>query len=80
MWGVNTQVYNPKISTACTMSLEKKQDTRGAAPTLLRIRVILLQTPLSRDKFFTAAVQLLSAAKITHTRYLKEFTIPMGRP
>ena len=45
---VTTQVSNLKSSTACTMALKKKPDTRGAAPYLLRIRGILLQTALAR--------------------------------
>ena len=80
MQGVTTQVSDPKSSTACTTSLKKKPDIRGAAPSLLRMRVILLQTALDRDKFFTTAGQLLSAAKIICPRYLKEVTISRGCP
>ena len=44
MRGVNTQVYDPKISTACTTALKKKPDTCSAAHSLLMMRNILLQT------------------------------------
>ena len=49
-------------------------------PSLLMIRVILLQTNLAWDKLFTTAGHLSSAAKITRPRYLKEVTISRGRP
>ena len=62
MRGVTTQVSDPKSSTACTISLKKKPDTRGAAPYVLRMRVILLQTALSRYKFFATAGQPSPAA------------------
>ena len=55
-------------------------DTCGAAPSLLRIHIILLQTTLARNKFFTNSVQLSSTTKITRPRYLKEVTISRGRP
>ena len=80
MRGVTTQVSDPKRSTACTTVLKKNPDTCGAAPSLLSMRGILLQTFLARDKFFTAAGQLSSTAEITRTRYLKEATISRGRP
>ena len=55
-------------------------DTRGAAPFLMRMRNILLQTVLARDKLFTTDGQSLSAAKIIRTRYFNEVTISRGRP
>ena len=80
MRGVTTQVSYPNSSTAWTMALKRKSDTCGDAPSLLKMRVILLQNSLARDKFFPIAVQLSSASKITHPRYLKEFTISRGIP
>ena len=79
MWGVTTQVSDPKSSTACTTALKNKPDTRSAAPYRMRMRIILLQTALAREKFFTTAGQSLSSADITCTRYLKEVTISRGR-
>ena len=78
--GVTTQVSNPESSTACTKALKKNPDTRGAAPSLLRMRGILLQTALSRDKLFTTTGQLLSSTEIARPRYPKEVTISRGRP
>ena len=80
MRGATTYVSNPLSSTACTAVLKMKPDTRGAVPSLLRMRNILLQTFLYRDKFFTTASQSSSTAEITYTRYLKEVTISKGRP
>ena len=60
--------------------LKNKPDTRGATPSLLRMRTILLQTVLAWDKFLTNSGQLLSAANITRPRYLKEVTISRGSP
>ena len=77
---VTTQDSAPKSSTACTMALKKKPDTCSAAPSLLRILDIILQTLLARDKVFTTSGQSLSAAKINRPSYLKEFTISRGRP
>ena len=79
MQGVTTQVSDPNSSTAYTTSLKKKPDTRGAAPSLLRMRAVLLQAALSQDKLLTTTGQSSSAAKITRPRYLKEFTISKGR-
>ena len=78
--GVTNQVSDPKSSTACTTALKKNPDTRSANPSLLRIHVILLQTYLAREKFFTTAGHSSSASKITRPRYLKEVTISRGRP
>ena len=80
MRGVTTQVSDPKISIVCTMALKNKPDTRGAAPSLLRMHVILLQTALARDKFFTTSGQSSSTTEITRPRYLKEVTISRGHP
>ena len=71
MQRVTTQVSNPKSSIAWTTTLKKNPETRGAAPSLLRIHVIFLQSALTQDKLFNTAVQSLSAAKITYLRYLK---------
>ena len=80
MWGVTTQVSEPNISTACITALKKKTDTQGVAPSLMRIRDILLQTFLAWAKFLTTAGQLLSVSDITRPRYFKEVTISRGRP
>ena len=71
MRGMTTQVSYPKISTACTTDLKNNPDTRGAAPYLLRMRAILLQTSLARYKFLATAGQSSSAADITRPSYLK---------
>ena len=55
MRGVATQVSEPKSNTACTTDLKKNPDTRGSAPYLLRIQVIIFHTALARDKFLTTA-------------------------
>ena len=60
MRGVTTQVSDPKINTACTTALNKNPYTRGSAPSLLRIIVILFHTALSQDKFLTTYGQSLS--------------------
>ena len=57
MQGVNTQVSDPMSITACTTALKKNPDTRRAAPSLLRMCAILLQTALTRDKFLITAGQ-----------------------
>ena len=77
---MTTQVSDPNISTACTTALKKKPDTRGTAPSLLRIRVILFHTRLAHYKFLTTSGQSSSATNIIRPRYLKEFTISRGRP
>ena len=41
MQDVTTHVSAPKISTGWTMALKKNMDTRGLAPSLLRIPNIL---------------------------------------
>ena len=78
MRGVTTQVSAPKSSTAWTTALKMNLDTCGAAPSLLRMRNILIQTFLARAKFFNTDGQLLSATKINRSRYLNEFTISRG--
>ena len=80
MQGVTTQVSDPNSSTACTMALKKKPDTRRDAPSLLRMRAIFLHTALVLDKFLTTANQSLSADYITRPSYLKEVIISRGRP
>ena len=80
MWGVTTQVSDLKSSTYCTIALKKKSDTHGAAPYLLRMHAILLQTTLTRDNFLTTTGHLSSTAEITCHRYLKEVTIYRGNP
>ena len=60
--GVTTHVSNPKSINACTMALENNPDTRGSAPSLLRMRPILFQTSLARDNFLTTASQSSSSA------------------
>ena len=49
MQGMTIQIYAPNISTACTMDLNKNPDTRGSAPSLLRIIVILFHTTLALE-------------------------------
>ena len=80
MRGVTIKVSNLKSITACTRVLKKKLDTCNTAPSLMMMRVILLQTVLARYKFFTTAVQSSSTAEITCPSYLKEVTISRGRP
>ena len=71
MRGVTTQISDPKSSTTYTTALKNNPDTRVAAPSLLRMRVILLQNSLAQDKFLATAVQSSSTANITRPRYLK---------
>ena len=73
-----TQVYDPKSSTACSTAFKKQLYTHGAAPSLMRICVILFHTDLSRDKFLTTSGQSLSDAEITRPSYEKEVTISRG--
>ena len=70
MRGVNNHISAPKSSTAWIAAF-KNQDIRGASPSLLRMRDILLQTFFARFKFLTTSGQSLSVAKITRPRYLK---------
>ena len=71
MRGVISRVSNLKSSTTCITVFKKNPDTRRDAPSLQRMRTILLQISLDRDKFLTTSGQSLSAAKITRPRYLK---------
>ena len=80
MQGVTTQVSDMRISTACTTVLKNNPDTHSTAPSLLRMRGILLQTALVQEKFFTTAGQSSSAANITRPMYLKEVIISRWRP
>ena len=79
MRGVTTQVSSTKSIIAWTTALKKKPDTCSDDTSLLIMRDILLQTFLSWAKFFTTAGQLLSAANITRSSYLKEVNISRGR-
>ena len=80
MQGVTTNFSQPKNNTVCTTALKKKPDTRGYAPYLLDILVILFHPTLARYNLLTTSGQSLSAAKITRPRYYKEVTIFRGRP
>ena len=80
MQGVTTQVSALKISTDCTIYLKKNTDTRGAAPSLMRILVNLCHTSHALARFMTTAGQSSSADDITCPNYLKEVTIPRGCP
>ena len=80
MRGVTNMVSDPKINTACTTALKKNLDTRGYAPYLLSILVILFHTALDHETFPTTAIQSSFAAEITHPRYRKEVTIYRARP
>ena len=57
------------------MALKKNPDISGAAPSLLRILINLCHTPYVFARFLTNAGQSLSAAEITHLKYLKELAI-----
>ena len=80
MHGATTHVSVSKISTDCTTELKKKLYICIAAPSLLIILVNLRHTARAFDMFLTSSVQLSSAAEITCSNYLKEFTISRGRP
>ena len=80
MRGVTTNVSEPKSKIACTTDLRKNTDTRGSAPSLLMILVIIFHTTLTRDKFLTTSGQPSSANDINRTRYQKEVTISSGCP
>ena len=80
MRGVTTQVYEPKINTACTTALKKNPGNCGSDPSLMSILVVLFHTALAQDKLLTTAGQLSSAADITRPRYQKEVTITRGSP
>ena len=57
---------------------KEKPDTRGAAPSLLRVCVSLLHTTCALEIFLTTASQSLSTAKIARPKYFKDFIIPRG--
>ena len=78
MRGVTTQVSAPKSSTGWTTALNKNQDTPGAAPSLLRIRISLCHTACALGRFLTTTDQLFSAAETTCPKYLKDVTISRG--
>ena len=78
MRGVANQVSVPKISTDWTTNLKKNPDTRGATPSLLKIRVNLCHTTRASDRFLTTAGQSPLATEITRPKYLKEVTISRG--
>ena len=59
---------------------KKNPDTRGSAPSLLSIIVVLFHTALAQDKLLTTTGQLLSASDITCHRYRREFILYRGRP
>ena len=44
MWGLTTHISAPKSITDYMMALKKSPDTRGLAPSLIRIPIILLHT------------------------------------
>ena len=62
MRGVNTHISPLKISIAWTTNLKNILNTRSAATSLLRMRDIILQNFLARDKIFIPARQSTSAA------------------
>ena len=62
MWGVTTQVSNPNRSTDYTTAFKNNPHTCRDAPSLLRMRVILLHTNLALDNFLTTTDQFFSAA------------------
>ena len=80
MQGVTTQVYVPKSSTDWTTALDKNPNTRVAAPSLMRIRVILCHTTRALVRFPTTTGQSSSAAEIARPKYLKEVAISRGHP
>ena len=77
---LTTQISEPNSNTACTTALKSNPDTRGSAPYLLKILVVLFHADLSWKKFLNTAGQSFSAGEITRARYQKEFTISRGRP
>ena len=62
MRGVIIQVYDPKISTAWITALKNNPDTRGAAPSLMRMRDILLHAFFAQAKFLITSGQLSSVS------------------
>ena len=78
--GVGHPGFCANSSTDWTTSLKKNPDTRGAAPSLLRILINLHHTARALARFLTTPDQSSSAAEITRPKYLKEVTISRGRP
>ena len=68
MWGVPTQVSEPKSSTEWITSLKKHLDTCGVAPSLMIILVKHSHTTHTFVRFLTTTGQLLSATDITTSR------------
>ena len=62
------------------MDLEKNPDTRGVSPSLLIILVNCHNTACAFSNILTTSGQSSFATEINHPKYLKEFTIPRGRP
>ena len=70
MRGVTTHVSTPKISTDWNTALNKNTDTRGAAPSLMRILVNLHHTARAFSRFLTTSGQSLSADESTPPRII----------
>ena len=80
MRGMTTKVSSPKSSTVWITALKNNPDTIGVAPSLLRMRNILIQTFFNRAKFLTTAGQSYYVTEITRPSYFKEVTISRGSP
>ena len=78
--GVTTHVSAPKSSTNWTTALKKNPDTRGAAPSLLRIFVNFCHTARAFVRFLNTVSQSSSLSEITRPKYFKEVTISRGGP
>ena len=78
MQRVNTHVYAPKSSTACTTSLKNTAKTLGLAPSRHRILASWAQLFYAFFRLTATADQFSSAAIKTCPRYLKEVTILSG--
>ena len=61
------------------MALKKITDTRGLAPSLLRIPNILRHAVHDFVRLWTATIQSSTAVNITLPMYLKEGTVYRGR-
>ena len=80
MQGLTTHVSAPKSNTGWKTDLKKNADTRGLAPSLLRIFFVFLQTACAFVRFRITAGQSSSAANKTLPSYLKDRTISRVRP